>query len=242
MRNTDDAGELKSLDNVWVARLDVTDLSTIKQVVAGTNRHVGPIDVLVNNAGYGAYGPLEATPRDSVVRQFHTNVIGLIDTIQVVLPHFRKQKSGTIVNISSVGGIIGMPLGSLYHSTKFAVEGLSEALMYELEAIGVRIKIVQPGLVDTDFNSRSIDINNNAKLKEYQALVQRVVSGAADPNAYRPGPDHVAGVIYEAVTDGSNKLRYLSGDDAFQNIARRKETDEEEFLAGMRVRFGLSSD
>lgn len=239
MRDPKSAGDLSKIKNVLVVPLDVTETKSINTAVKSALKEFKTIDVLVNNAGYGAYGPLEATPREKIVRQFHTNVIGLIDVTKTLIPHFRERKSGMIVNISSIGGRIGMPIGSLYHSTKFAVEGLSEAMMYEMETIGVRVKIVEPGLVDTDFNSRSIDISNDESLTDYQPLIQRLVAGSSDPNTYRPGPELTAGVIWEAVTDGTKKLRYPSGDDAIANLSRRKQMDDEEFLNSMRERFGL---
>src|SRR5690606_19782756 len=125
-------------------------------------------DVVVNNAGYGAYGPLEAFDRESIARQFNTNVIGLLDVTKAVLPHFRENKSGMFINISSIGGKITFPLGSLYHGTKFAVEGISESLRYELENIGAQIKIVEPGAIATDFAGRSFDFKNGEGMPEYQ--------------------------------------------------------------------------
>jgi NADP-dependent 3-hydroxy acid dehydrogenase YdfG len=128
MRSPEKELELTKLDNTLVVRLDVLELDSIQNAVEEGVQRFGKIDVLVNNAGYGAYGPLEAFPRESVLRQFNTNVIGLLDVTRALLPHFRKNKNGVIVNISSIGGKMTFPLGSLYHGTKFAVEGISEAL------------------------------------------------------------------------------------------------------------------
>jgi len=128
MRNPEDGADLAERDNVLVARLDLLDSETIETAVAAALERFGTIDVLLNNAGYGAYGPLEATPMSVVRRQFDVNVFGLIETIQAVLPAMRAQRNGVIVNISSVGGRITYQLGTLYHGSKWAVEGLSEAL------------------------------------------------------------------------------------------------------------------
>jgi NAD(P)-dependent dehydrogenase (short-subunit alcohol dehydrogenase family) len=117
----------------------------------------GPIDALVNNAGHGAYGPLEATPIEKIRRQFEVNVLGLLATTQALLPHFRTNRSGTIVNVSSVGGRMAFPLSALYHGTKFAVEGLSESLHYELAPL-------EPGGMKTDFGGRSLDLSNDPNL------------------------------------------------------------------------------
>lgn len=125
MRNPEQAGDLASMERVLVTRLDVTDEASIAQAITETLERFGGIDVLVNNAGFGAYGPLEITAMDVVRRQFDTNVIGLMAVSKAVLPVLRQQGGGVIVNISSVGGRMTFPLGSLYHGSKFAVEGLS---------------------------------------------------------------------------------------------------------------------
>ena len=152
MRTPEDGAGFSSFDNVRVAALDVTDAASIDAAVEFAIDQFGSIDALINNAGYGAYGPLEAFDMDRIRRQFDTNVIGLLAVTKAVLPHMRAANSGTIVNISSIGGQMTFPLGTLYHGTKFAVEGLSEALHYELEAVGVKVKIVEPGMIATDFS------------------------------------------------------------------------------------------
>jgi NAD(P)-dependent dehydrogenase (short-subunit alcohol dehydrogenase family) len=158
---------LSALDNVLVARLDVTDAASIAAAVAAGVERFGGIDALLNNAGYGAYGPLEAFSTERIRRQFDTNVIGLLEVTKAVLPHMRAARSGTIVNISSIGGQITFPLGTLYHGTKFAVEGLSEALHYELEPLGIRVRIVEPGMIKTDFGGRSFDFAMDETLSDY---------------------------------------------------------------------------
>lgn len=125
MRSPDNEEELTTLDKVLITRLDVTEQASIEAAVNVGIEHFGKIDVLLNNAGYGAYGPLEVFDMEKIKRQFDTNVIGLLATTKSLLPHFRDNKCGTIVNISSIGGQMTFPLGTLYHGTKFAVEGLS---------------------------------------------------------------------------------------------------------------------
>src|SRR6186713_301692 len=155
MRNPEKESELTQLEHTLVTRLDVQDPQSIQSAVAAGLARFGRIDALINNAGYGAYGPLEATPPEKIRRQFDVNVLGLLATTQALLPHFRANRSGIIVNISSIGGRMTFPLGTLYHATKFAVEGLSEALHYELAAFGVRVKVIEPGGIKTDFSGRS---------------------------------------------------------------------------------------
>jgi len=161
MRTPAQESQLTALENVLVTRLDVTDAASIESAVSAGLARFGRIDALLNNAGYGAYGPLEATPMDKVRRQFEVNVMGLLATTQAVLPYMRRQKSGVILNVSSIGGRITFPLGTLYHGTKFAVEGLSESLHFELLPLGVRVKLIEPGMVRTDFAGRSFDFSND---------------------------------------------------------------------------------
>ena len=239
MRTPDAETELSELDDVLVARLDVTDSESITAAVEAGIARFAAIDALVNNAGYGAYGPLEAFPMESIRRQFDTNVIGLLETTKAVLTHFRQRRAGTIVNISSIGGKVTFPLGTLYHGTKWAVEGLSEALSFELDAIGVKVKIVEPGLIDTDFGGRSFDFTNDESLEEYQGTVQTLFAGFGGEDRQSSPPTVVAQVIYDAVTDGEAELRYPAGDDAHEIIGQREQVGDLAFIAGVKERFGL---
>ncbi len=239
MRTPDKEEELSQLDNILVTRLDVTDSNSIKTAVAKGIEKFGRIDVLLNNAGYGAYGPLEAFPMENIRRQFDTNVIGLLETTKAVLPHFRANKAGTIVNISSIGGQMTFPLGTLYHGTKFAVEGLSEALHYELEPLGVRVKIVEPGMIRTDFGGRSFDFVNDETLEEYQGIVQKLFTHWGGVGEHASEPSVVAEVIWTAVTDGTSTLRYRAGNDAVALLDNRKALDDERFIGAMKQQIGL---
>ena len=239
MRSPERESELTSLDRVLVTRLDVLDLASIKSAVDAGLQRFGRIDVLLNNAGYGAYGPLEATPLDKVRRQFDVNVMGVLAATQAVLPHFRRQGSGVIINISSIGGKITFPLGTLYHGTKFAVEGLSEALHYELLPLGVRVRIVEPGMVQTDFAGRSFDFSNDAAMTEYQPLVGAFMAALGPMAANASHPDAVAEVIFRAATDEGDQLRYEAGPDAEQLLAARRTADDPTFIGGVRAQFGL---
>lgn len=239
MRSPEHERELIALENVLVTRLDVLDLPSIEAAVKAGVVRFGTIDVLLNNAGYGAYGPLEATPIDKVRRQFDVNVIGVLATTKAVLPFFRSQRSGIVINISSIGGRITFPLGSLYHGTKFAVEGLSESLHFELRPLGVSVKIIEPGMVKTDFAGRSFDFNNDPKLNEYQPLVQSLMSALGPMAENASSPDIIAQKIFDAATDGSDRLRYEAGADAEHILMSRRQTDDAAFLRHMRSQFGL---
>ena len=241
MRNPDDGADLARRDNVLVTRLDLLDSDSIEAAVAAGLERFGAIDVLLNNAGYGAYGPLEATPMSVIRRQFDVNLFGLVETIQAVLPGMRAQRSGVIVNISSVGGRMTYPLGSLYHGSKWAVEGLSEALHYELAALGIRVKLVEPGGVKTDFGGRSFVFTHDPELADYQPLVDAAVASleAGTPSGSQE-PEEVAEVILTAATDGTTQLRYISGEGAKAFLANRYSAEQDEqFVAGMRAQFGL---
>ena len=156
MRSPHNETELTALDRVFVTRLDVEDPASIEQAVAAGITQFGRIDALLNNAGYGAYGPLEATPMENVRRQFEVNVFGLIATTKALLPHFRANQSGTVVNISSIGGRMTFPLGTLYHGSKFAVEGLMQVLADETDtATSIRVNSVNPGGIRTSMRAKA---------------------------------------------------------------------------------------
>ena len=241
MRKPEEEQELTSLENVLVTRLDVTDVNSITKAVALGIEKFGKIDALLNNAGYGAYGPLEATPLEKIERQFGTNVIGVLNTTKAVLAHFRQNKSGVIINISSIGGKVTFPLGTLYHGTKFAVEGLSEALHYEMKAIGVKVKIIEPGMVLTDFGGRSFDFNNDENLTEYQNLVQDVFTWFGGMQQSGSPASAIGEVIYTAATDNSDQLRYAAGKDAEMLLGKRQAEDDATFLKDMRAQFAKQS-
>ena len=240
MRAPEKETALTQLDRVLVTRLDVQDEASIETAVAAGLDRWGRIDAVVNNAGYGAYGPLEATSIDKIRRQFDTNVIGLLATTKALLPHFRKNRSGCVINISSMGGRMTFPLGTLYHGTKFAVEGLSEALHYELGPVGVRVKIIEPGAIQTDFAGRSFDFSNDPALTEYQPLVQSLFAAMGPMMANASRAETVAETIYRAATDGTDQLRYEVGPDAVHLLAGRRAADDATFLGGIKAQFGLA--
>jgi NADP-dependent 3-hydroxy acid dehydrogenase YdfG len=239
MRNPENETELNSLEHVLVTKLDVLDINTIHNAVAEGIRQFGQIDVLVNNAGYGAYGPLEAFSTDQITRQFNTNVIGLLEVTRVVLPHFRMNHSGTIINISSIGGKMTFPLGALYHGTKFAVEGISESLSFEVDQFGGKIKIIEPGAIHTDFNSRSLDFSNNERHEEYQPLITKVMGAMQGFYGNASTGLQIAEVVYQAATDGTKQLRYTAGEDARMMVGLRQQSADETFTRQIEKQFGL---
>ena len=186
-------------------------------------------------------GTFESASRESVARQFDVNVFGLFDVTRVVLPHFRKNKSGMYINISSIGGRMTFPIMSLYHSTKFAVEGFSESLHYELAPLGIRVKVVEPGGVATDFGGRSLDYQHNEKLTEYQEFVGGVMEafGKAFEADTVSTPEVIADVIFTAATDETNTIRYRAGEDAKQLLSARDTMNDEDFIGMMKNNLSL---
>jgi len=238
MRSPEKETELSTLSNVFISKLDVTNKLSIQNAVAAGIEKFGKIDVLVNNAGYGALGALEAATEEQVKQQFDVNLFGLIEVTKAVLPGMRHQRSGTIINVSSVGGRITFPFSSLYHATKFAVEGLTESMQYELNPFGISLKIVEPGGYKTEFAGRSMTLFSTAGLEEYQPAFNKFV-GMIDNWPMSENIGEVADVIYEAATDGTEKLRYPVGHDAVQLIETRQQMDDVGFKKMMTAQTGI---
>lgn len=196
--------------------LDVQDDRSIQAAIQYTVDKYQAIDVLVNNAGYAVYGPFESTTPDQVQHEYGTNVFGLMAMTRAFLPLFRKQKKGVLINVASMGGRFGFPLYSIYNSTKWAVEGFSEALMYELKPLNIKVRLIEPGVIKTDFYNRSMDHADNTNLSEaYGQIIQRGKKSMGDAAIQRgTEPAAVAHEIYRAATDSGGRLRYTIGSDA----------------------------
>lgn len=213
-------------------RLDVTQPDTIRRTLDETLARFGSIDAVVNNAGYGLVGPFESSTSAQVDRQIQTNLIGVMNMVREILPQFRKQGAGTIVNVSSVAGRLTFPLYSLYHATKWGLEGFSEALQFELRPLNIRVKIIEPGPIKTDFYDHSMDLMSKPGLTAYDDFVRRALPRMQKAGVTAPGPEVVARVIYKAVTDGSWRLRYAANGAAL--LALRRLLPESWFRAMMR--------
>lgn len=208
MRTPEKAVELQKIVDIECIRLDVTEIESIKAAIATTLEKFGRIDAVVNNAGYAVIGAFEAATPEQIERQFQTNVFGLMNVCREILPYFREQKRGHIVNIASVGGRMTFPLYSLYHATKWAVEGFSESLQYELEQFNIRVKLIEPGPIRTDFYDRSQDVAKKDGLTAYDEITRRAVANMDKNGVDAPDGTVVAQAIYDAVTDETSKLRY----------------------------------
>ena len=241
MRTPEKEAELNKLDRVLVTKLDVLELDSIDNAMTLGIEEFGKIDVVLNNAGYGLMGTFEAIKRESMIRQFGVNVQGLFDVTQKALPHFRENKSGMFINVSSIGGRLTFPFLSVYNSTKFAVEGFSEALHWELSRIGIKVKIVEPGGVATDFGGRSLDMQHNPELHEYNDFFNSFTEafGKAMDVSMMSTPDFIADVIYKAATDESDNLRYAAGADAEKLLDARSSMNDEDFFEMIQTNFGF---
>lgn len=237
MRRPEAGNELSKLDGVLVTRLDVQELASIDQAIAAGIARFGRIDALINNAGFGLYGVFEATPREKIKEQFDVNVFGVMDVTRAILPHLRKNGAGLIVNISSGVGVFAVPLLSLYCASKFALEGFSEALSYELAPFGITVKLVEPGgVASTNFGERSYDEASRTEAPpDYDTFVTATNAKFAEARTQSlASEEEVAKAIYEATTDGSDQLRYVVTDDIMQRVKARRETSEQEYMALMR--------
>ncbi len=241
MRHPENETELTALPNVLVTRLDVQDQASIDEAVGAGIARFGRIDLLLNNAGYGQNGIFEATSREKIREQFDVNLFGVMDVTRAVLPHFREQKGGAIINVSSGAGLFTLPTLSIYCASKFALEGFTEALSYELGALGISVKSVIPhgGVSATSFQARAAEsFAADPTLADYDAFLDHAKRAFADMVVARMmSASDVAAVIYEAATDGSDRLRYLVGDDARGFIKARTELDDQAYVRFMRSHF-----
>jgi len=196
--------DLAASDRALTLRLDVTDTASIAEAVAQTVARFGAIDVLVNNAGVGLAGPVEAVTPEQWRAHFETNVFGLAQTTRAVIPLMRERGKGLIINVGSIAGRFGLPFLAPYNAGKFAVEGLTEAMHYELKPFGIRVKLIEPG------GTRSEFVHPWAKTPAYEPQQSAVEAMMLAGGARSPGPETVAAVILKAAQDPSDRLRYAA--------------------------------
>lgn len=211
-------------------KLDVTDEKSVNDAIKTIKSYEGRIDVLVNNAGYGLIGSLEDLLMSEIKSQYETNVFGLIRVTQAVLPIMREQKNGIIVNVSSIVGKIAMPLSSPYIGTKFAVEGLSESISYDLAPLGIKVIIIEPGAIKTNFDTGMVVAKKNQDpsspyfdtMKKFETSLSSIVKNGSPASK-------VANVILDAIKTPTPNLRYTAGDDAAFLAQKRKELSDPDF-------------
>jgi NAD(P)-dependent dehydrogenase (short-subunit alcohol dehydrogenase family) len=217
---------------IQVAELDVTKAESVEQAVSKIVKEAGRIDVLVNNAGYGLGGAFEDSSMEEVKDQFETNVFGVIRVTQQVLPQMRKQKSGRIINISSGAGRLGYPAASIYVGTKHALEGISEALAYEVQQFGIRVSIIEPGVIKTNFaNGMVFAKKAQDPSSPYAPMIQRMSGNWTAMMQTASPAEVVSDRILQAATAENPELRYLAGKDVEGWVQARKTMPESEFVA-----------
>ncbi len=222
MRSPEKEKELTKLQNIICPKLDVTNEKSIALAVGSTIEKFGAIDVIVNNAGYSLTGVFEAATIDQLQRQYDVNVFGVMNVVRAILPYFREKKSGIIINISSIGGKMTLPLYSMYQSTKWAVSSFSEALQFELRPLNIKVKIIEPGAVVTDFYDRSMTHTKKEGLTDYDEYINKIYAVNDKFTSKGNKPIKTAKVIFKAATSTNWKLYYPSGGDAKLSLTLRK--------------------
>jgi len=235
MRSPEKEKELIGIDNLLVVRLDVQNQKSIDTAIEEGIKEFGKIDVIVNNAGYTVFGPFELTTDEQVMRIFDTNLYGPMRVLRSILPLFRKQKSGVIINVTSAGGRVTYPITSIYHSTKFALEGFTETLSYELIPFGIQTKIVEPGSTATKFvGSAEITVGNNPI---YDEFIKNGLKNWEKYDTLTSSPKKIADTIFMAATDNNYILRYPVGEDTEFYFTIRQSVDDQSYIDFMRNRF-----
>ena len=238
MRHPENETELTQYPAVKLYTLDVTQTASVGRAVEQVLRDFPRVDVLLNNAGYGLFGPLETASEEKIMAQLQTNLFGTMRTIRALTPHFRRAGGGVIINVTSIGGLVGLPFNSIYHATKFGVDGLSESLNYELRPFNIRVKVVAPGGVVTDFATRSLQQTMDGA-SPYDESIQKVMAAFARRGGNYSSAEQIAEVIYQAATDGTDRLRYVAGPDAQALYAKWQTMSNEDFSALIEQSYGL---
>lgn len=235
MRNLDKSSIVKAAADkeqlpIKVVQLDVTDDHSVKDAIRDIVSEAKRIDVLINNAGFGLVGAFEDLSIDEIKDQYETNVFGLIRVTQAVLPIMREQKSGIIVNISSGAGLFGYPGGSAYVSSKFAIEGLSESISYELDQFGIKVVLIEPGFIKTNFsNAMAIAKKAQDPSSPYSQMMQKIQTRSNEMAKTGSSVDVVTKAILKAVTTERPNLRYLAGKDVETWAANKKTMSDSQF-------------
>ena len=227
MRKPEIDKELKEFSNIDLLALDVTNEEQIKKIVENVVSNYD-VDIVFNNAGYGLAGPFEGTSDEQIVNNITTNLLGVMRVTKAFIPYFRANKKGIFITTTSIGGTVTMPMNSVYHATKFALEGWSESLSYELEPFGINVKTIAPGGIMTDFSGRSLDIAQHDSYKESFEKITSVFKNPDRHNNYST-PEYIASIVYQAATDNKNQLKYIAGNDANQYFDLRNSITQDDF-------------
>lgn len=232
MRNLEKEADLAANPGITLLKLDVTRPEEIA-AAAEAALATGPVDVLFNNAGYGLAGPFEGATDAQLVDQLNTNLLGVMRVTQAFLPAMRERRAGTIITTTSIGGLVTFPFNSVYHATKWGLEGWSESLAFELESFGIRVMTLAPGGIATDFASRSLVMTQHAA---YAQDMGKTFAAFSDPERRAGGStaEQIAQAAWDAVHDESGRVTHVAGADAKANYARRLELGVEAFRAEIR--------
>lgn len=235
MRTPEKETELQIIDGITLLPLDVTNSEQIKDTV-GKALAMGDVTVVFNNAGYGLAGPLEGISEAQIIRQFNTNLLGTLLVTKAFLPYFREKRAGMFITTTSIGGHVTFPLNSVYHATKWGLEGWSESMSFELSKFGITMKTIAPGGISTDFGSRSLDMGLHEAYNEITGKVMSVFSNP-ERRAKQSTAEQIAEVVYEAATDGKMQHRYIAGFDAKAYYAQRQQAGDDAFRKRVDVLF-----
>src|SRR5206468_7881581 len=235
VRNLSKAERIQEITNkeklpLKIIRLDVNEDESIRIAIQKIISDSGGIDILINNAGYGMFGPIEEISIKEIKEQFETNFFGTIRLIKAIVPIMRKQRNGTIVNISSMVARFGVPLNAAYVSSKFALEGLSESISFELEEFGIKVILVEPGVNQTDFFHNLKFSGNDTKSQYYKLMDKRIAFLKAAMKNSVTSSDQVANTILHAVNSRDPDMRYVIGNDATNSIHMRNSLSDREFM------------
>ncbi len=235
MRNLEKGSELKSIAenenlDLYILHLDVNDDESVNKALDSIYSKSSRLDVLINNAGYGLRGAFEDLDMSEIKSLYETNVFGYIRTIQSALPIMRKQQSGLIINISSGVGRFGIPNASAYSSSKFAVEGLSESLFYEVEPFGIKVVLVEPGVIKTNFFNSLVVANRSADpASPYAQMMREKDGGLNEMIKNGSDPEYVAKIVLDIILNDNPNLRYLAGKDIEQLMELKKRISDKDF-------------
>jgi NAD(P)-dependent dehydrogenase (short-subunit alcohol dehydrogenase family) len=237
MRNPEKETELNQLGNITLLPLDVTDIMQIKATVQRAI-DMDTIDVVFNNAGYGLIGPLESYTEKQVRSQFETNFFGVIWVTQAFIPYFRERKSGLFMNTTSLCGLISLPQSSIYNASKWALEGWSESMSYDLARFNIGIKNIAPGGIKSNYMNVMKVVEDEA----YGAVMQRMMEGFNDGTLMEfTEAEQIAETVYLAATDGKDQLTYPAGNDAIRIYTKRLKEGPEAYRIGLTKYLKLES-
>lgn len=220
MRNPEKETELNLISGIRLLALDVTDAAQISETI-GELLKTTSVDVVFNNAGYALGGPFEGATDEQLQQQIDTNLMGVLRVTKAFIAHFRERRSGVFIATTSIGGHVAFPFLAPYNATKWALEGWSESLWYELSRFGIQVKTVAPGGIKTDFDGRSLTMTRHAA---YDSVMEKVEPVMRDPKRMKnyATPEQIAEVVYEAATDGKAQLRYITGKNAVKMYLVRR--------------------